>query len=699
VLLGATLCVVGGAAVRAQPAATLEQYEPAPRPQDGFALSSGETGPHLHLAAQLHIDYARNPLLYERVAGQASSRVALVSDQVTSHAALSLGLFGFALLYVALPVDLWMHGNVLGPQPTATGFGAGDLLLGGRLAIHHSKHASVAFQLGVTAPTAESGAHGRPGVAGDSGVTVHPELVSELASGPLSVLVDVGARWRQDAHFAGTRFTDVLTFGAGVSWALSQRLLRAIFELHGQTPMDDVGNREGSPLEALLGAKLAPGAGFSIGLAGGAGLLRGYGSPVARVIAMFGYSSARDAHEREPAEQEPVETEPSPVSAEPSTASAEAPTPVVAPPDRDQDAIEDSDDRCPIAPGPADNQGCPRFLHYDEQSGEITLERRVHFVGDAKQPRAVGDDGLDELLAFMRANPEIHLRIEAHLSHSADARKAQQVSVLRAAAVAHLLIEQGVPEPRLEAFGCGQTRPIVPERGSQRAKNERVVAYVIRPLPEAGLRSSLGCTQAELAPEPAPTVLKEPALPAPEAPPKKPEPKVAPQPAPVPVPLPKPAPVQPAPAPAAPLVLVAPASDSVRIDLVAGRIELQKPIRFEEGSPELKPISLGYLNEIAATLRANPKLTISIEVYVATEAGTQASLALTQQRAKNVHKRLAAQGIAPERMKAYGCGESRPIAPNNVPWGRKKNDRVELHVLDPAPSTGVHSMEGCIASE
>jgi OOP family OmpA-OmpF porin len=136
-----------------------------------------------------------------------------------------------------------------------------------------------------------------------------------------------------------------------------------------------------------------------------------------------------------------------------------------------------------------------------------------------------------------------------------------------------------------------------------------------------------------------------------------------------------------------------------RVDLDGGRIELTKPIRFEPGAAALDARGEKQLDEIAATLRANPGMKIAIATHVAADAGAEASLALTRTRATTVRRELAGRGIAPARMPAYGCGENRPVAPNNVPWGRKKNERVELLLLDPAPASSVHSLEGCSAAE
>jgi outer membrane protein OmpA-like peptidoglycan-associated protein len=136
-----------------------------------------------------------------------------------------------------------------------------------------------------------------------------------------------------------------------------------------------------------------------------------------------------------------------------------------------------------------------------------------------------------------------------------------------------------------------------------------------------------------------------------------------------------------------------------KVDLDAGRIELTRPIRFEDGQSAPSERSAAHLDELAATLRANPTMRVIIEAHVAEESSADASLALTRTRAAAVRSALSARGVPQARLRAYGCGQARPTAPNNVPWGRKRNERVELHLLDPAPASGVHSTVGCVAAE
>jgi outer membrane protein OmpA-like peptidoglycan-associated protein len=701
--------------VEAQASVALNRYRGAPRPQDGFALSGGDVGPHLGYAVSLRLDYADDPLVYEDVVGESDTElIALVDHQVTSNLALSLGLYDTALLYAGLPVHLAMDGERLGDQPAATGFGAGDLYFGGRLRVHRSKPAQVALELTMTVPTGEDGAGGRPGVAGDGSATFGPQVNAELHGGPVTVLVNVGARFREDVKLGRERFSDVLSFGAGASLPIVPEL-HVLAELYGESPMDDLGDRTASPLEALAGLRLSAPPGFTFGLGLGMGLLRGYGSPDLRVVGMLAYHQpAQPASAEPPREAEPIEiaapavVEPPPTSVPAMVADADVD-------DRDRDGVPDLDDRCPVAPGASAEGGCPRFLRYDPATGQIELLQAIRFEGASAKLKPDAEAVLAEVAALFSANPELKLWIEAHLTSAGRTKAALAMprSVERAATLTQWLQTHGIDRKRIEALGCGSNRPLVPDRGAQRFKNERIELHVSYPLPPTGIRSSIGCEHVS-APE-APAKAPPPAA-LPEPPPK---PAPAPRAAAAPVPPPAPAPSKPAPAPtatapvappkpvpapppspppAAPIVAPVVVAPPATAAAAAAPIELSKPIRFEEGTATLADRSGAALDELAAALRESPAPRVTIVAHVAEEAGAQASLELTKQRAAAVRKALASRGIAPARMSAYGCGEARPIAPNNVPWGRKKNDRVEVLTLDPASPSGVQSLNGCGAS-
>ncbi len=807
------LLAVFASPVLAQTAATLNGYRATPLPSDGFVVSGAGVGKHLELSLQLHADYADDPLVYEDIAGASGTeRVALVSDQLTLHPTVALGLYDSAVVFVGMPVHAMMKGTALGSEPTSTGFGPGDLALGGRLQFYASEAARVAVQLTVTAPTGEGGEDGRPGVAGDAGTTVEPRIAAELDAGPLEVVLDAGVRLRKDTAFAGARFPDLLTLGAALRLPMLEQRLTAIAELFGEAPLDDVGDRTGSPLQMLLGLKLRPWSNVTLGVSGGAGLLRGYGAPDARVALMFGYvlPLAEEGDDEDEIARARGQEVPQP------TAALETPVvndefaagaaPVETIEDRDHDSVADTDDRCPAAPGDPQANGCPELIEYDEEKGAISFLQAVRFASDGTKLRGRSEQSLTEVLALLVAQPQLKVRVEAHLTlgRHGDVVAALRSSAGRAVEVAAFLVERGIAPDRLEAVGCAANRPLVPDVGSQRFKNERVELYVLDPLPATGIRSSLGCIPGEVpgaeppkalggearavpskpatpAPAPAPVPAVVPAKPAtvtPPAPPVAPaKPAIVPPPAPAVAPAkpalvappaaspapPKPAlvappvaaaapakPVTAAPAPAAAAApAVAPSAalaataggaavlaalarepkadadgDGVangedacplaprsaagtepgcpeghRVDLAGGRIELTRPLRFEEGQSAPSERSAALLDELAATLRANGKMRVLIEVHVAEDASADASMTLTRARAAAVRAALTSRGIPQARMRAYGCGQVRPIAPNNVPWGRKRNERVEVYVLDPAPGSGVHSAEGCAATE
>ena len=105
-------------------------------------------------------------------------------------------------------------------------------------------------------------------------------------------------------------------------------------------------------------------------------------------------------------------------------------------------------------------------------------------------------------------------------------------------------------------------------------------------------------------------------------------------------------------------------------------------VTFKTGSAQLTPDSLAVLDRVAASLQANPDLKIEVAGHTDSSGNAMLNMELSQSRAESVVEYLVSVGIARERMKAKGYGESRPIADNATVEGRAKNRRVELKRLD-----------------
>ena len=151
--------------------------------------------------------------------------------------------------------------------------------------------------------------------------------------------------------------------------------------------------------------------------------------------------------------------------------------------------------------------------------------------------------------------------------------------------------------------------------------------------------------------------------------------KAPPKPAPAPMaaaapPKPKPAPAKVAPAPPQPKpVAVAPPPKRIII--------YQKPT-FGFDSAELSPEAQTVLDEQAVVMEKDPKLQLIITGYTDSIGPEEYNQGLSERRANAAKEYLVSKGVAADRLKAMGYGETRPIASNDTKEGRAQNRRIEL---------------------
>jgi outer membrane protein OmpA-like peptidoglycan-associated protein len=107
-----------------------------------------------------------------------------------------------------------------------------------------------------------------------------------------------------------------------------------------------------------------------------------------------------------------------------------------------------------------------------------------------------------------------------------------------------------------------------------------------------------------------------------------------------------------------------------------GRIALE--IHFDSGQATIRPESQRIVGEIAALLRDNPGLRVSIEGHTDSTGTPQGNKTLSEERAKAVVAAVAALGVEASRMGAVGWGQDKPVADNAAEEGRAKNRRVEV---------------------
>ena len=125
----------------------------------------------------------------------------------------------------------------------------------------------------------------------------------------------------------------------------------------------------------------------------------------------------------------------------------------------------------------------------------------------------------------------------------------------------------------------------------------------------------------------------------------------------------------------------------VAFDPAAGTITVILPnaILFDSGKATLKRVTSAELDHIMSVLRQKYSGR-QIDVVGHTDSDPikkskwKDNWELSAQRALTVLGYLIQRGIASDKIRAVGCGESRPVAPNTTASNKAKNRRVEIVV-------------------
>lgn len=103
---------------------------------------------------------------------------------------------------------------------------------------------------------------------------------------------------------------------------------------------------------------------------------------------------------------------------------------------------------------------------------------------------------------------------------------------------------------------------------------------------------------------------------------------------------------------------------------------------FDTGKATLQPASAEQLHNVAAILKAFPKVHARIGGYTDNTGDAGANLKLSNDRAKNVMDELVTLGVAAPRLDSKGYGVEHPVASNATEEGRAKNRRISLRVTE-----------------
>jgi len=109
-------------------------------------------------------------------------------------------------------------------------------------------------------------------------------------------------------------------------------------------------------------------------------------------------------------------------------------------------------------------------------------------------------------------------------------------------------------------------------------------------------------------------------------------------------------------------------------------VTLPEAITFPVDSAQLRSSFVSSLRDLAGNLQDYPNSTVEIVGHTDSTGDASYNQQLSERRALSVRSVLANAGVSSSRLRAFGQGETNPVASNNSSAGRQQNRRVEIYI-------------------
>ena len=111
------------------------------------------------------------------------------------------------------------------------------------------------------------------------------------------------------------------------------------------------------------------------------------------------------------------------------------------------------------------------------------------------------------------------------------------------------------------------------------------------------------------------------------------------------------------------------------------KIEIKQQVQFDTGKATIKPVSAKLLAEVGEAVRTSNLEKVTVEGHTDDVGDDEFNMNLSQERANSVRQWLIEkERVDPAILEAIGFGETKPIASNRTKAGRQQNRRVEFKV-------------------
>lgn len=124
----------------------------------------------------------------------------------------------------------------------------------------------------------------------------------------------------------------------------------------------------------------------------------------------------------------------------------------------------------------------------------------------------------------------------------------------------------------------------------------------------------------------------------------------------------------------------------IEIDIPLNKIEVGatiqlKHIHFAPNSADLTPDSMDEIKRLADFLKKHPKTVIQIDGHTDKGGSDDFNMKLSTQRARAVMVALVKEGVSEKQVRYKGFGNTKPVASNDTPEGRRLNRRTEFEII------------------
>jgi hypothetical protein len=297
VVVALALCIWGQAFadIPDDRAIDVQTFEYAIGPKSFLSVSDADVAVKKQLAFDALVDVMTNPFKIYNVdqdGNVGDTRSNVVESAVSMQLTAAYGLDETTQLGAELPLIFALQGEGFmpstgkGAQNNLSVTGLGDLILEGKKRLYSMNRLRLAGIAQVTVPTSFGSDESQ--FIGDNLPTARGKFAVQYDIDDLSLGSNVGVILRKPRTIYDSTIGQQLTWSVGAAYRVQPKF-SVVGEFFGRTGLPDF-SLDASPLEAVGGVRFYATSAFAVVLGGGAGLVKGIGSPEARFFASVGYS-------------------------------------------------------------------------------------------------------------------------------------------------------------------------------------------------------------------------------------------------------------------------------------------------------------------------------------------------------------------------------------------------------------------------